>query len=119
MNRCSFVSEFVKKIARFSAVGLAALAFVSCAGMGGSSDNAYNFFIKNDTPLFEQGPNQTTPQEMTLRRGTRVRVIEGAGSGYVLVETVRGKRGFVNGSDVQFNGETLEGPKDKLWQNQY
>lgn len=92
---------------------------VGCAGMGGSSDLAYNFYVKNDTPLFEQGPNQTTPKEMTLRRGTRVRVIEGAGSGYVLVETVRGKRGFVSGSDVQFDEGKLEGPKDKMWQNQY
>jgi hypothetical protein len=96
-----------------------ASGLVACAGMGGSSDNAYNFYIKNDTPLLEQGPNQTTPQETTLRRGARVRVVEGAGSGYVLVETVGGKRGFVNGTDVQFDDGTLQGPQDKRWQNQY
>jgi hypothetical protein len=95
------------------------LFLASCAGMGGSSDNAYNFFIKNDTPLYVQGPNQTSPQETTLRRGTRIRVIEGTGSGSVLVETVSGKRGFVSGADVQFDDGTLQGPQDKRWQNQY
>jgi hypothetical protein len=92
---------------------------VGCAGMGGSSDKAYNFFVKNDTALLEQGPQQTTPKETTLRRGNRLRIIEGASSGFVLVETVNGRRGYVSGADIQFDDGTLEGPKDKMWQNQY
>lgn len=102
-------------------LGLLGFCFllIGCAGMGGSSDLAYNFYIKNDTPLLEQGPNQTSPKESTLRRGTRIRVIEGSGSGHVLIETVSGKRGFVSGTDVQFDDGTLDGPKDKIWQNQY
>jgi hypothetical protein len=95
------------------------MAGAGCAGMGGSSDKAYTFFVKNDTPLLVQGPNQTTPQEMTLRRGNRVRIVEGAGNGYVLIETTQGKRGFVNGADLQFDEGTLAGPQDKLWQTQY
>ncbi|NJK90646.1 MAG: SH3 domain-containing protein [Blastochloris sp.] len=91
----------------------------ACAGLGVSSDKAYNFFVKTDTPLLELGPNQTTQHETTLRRGNRIRVVEGAGDGYVLVETVRGKRGYVRGADIQFDEETLQGPQDKIGRNQY
>lgn len=109
----------MKSLAQVILFGLMLVLLGGCAGMGGSSDKAYNFFIKNDTALFESGPMQTTPQDVTLKRGNRIRIIEGTGSGFVLIETARGKRGYVSTSDIQFDDGTLEGPKDKLWQNQY
>lgn len=93
------------------------LVLGACAGTG--SVNSYDFFIKNDTSLMPYGPEQTVPGDGRLRRGTRIRIIEGAGSGMVLIETVRGQKGYVSSSDIQFNNESVEGRQDKLWQNQY
>ncbi|MFH1067923.1 MAG: hypothetical protein V1746_08515 [bacterium] len=79
---------------------LGALLLVGCAGTGGSSATSPYLVVKESTPLMESGPNQTTPATRTLESGTRVRIINNAGSS-AYVETVDGSRGFIPASVLE------------------
>lgn len=77
----------------------AALLLAACAGTPGG--NPYNIYVQEETPLYEYGPRQTMPPEITLSKGTRVRIIAGSGD-YVMVETMHGDKGYVASSDLKF-----------------
>jgi hypothetical protein len=76
------------------------------AGCAVMDTDTYNWVVSEQTPLNESGPNQTTPSDVTLQTGDRVRLVNDAGD-YVYVETVRGERGFIPKSVVhsQKSGE--------------
>ncbi len=56
--------------------------------------DGFTHVVTTDTPYYESGPQQSRPPEGTLRAGTRVRILEEAGS-YTRVETEDGIRGYV------------------------
>lgn len=93
----STLSTYEARMRKWMICLVGALLLVGCAGMGETGGTGPFFVVKESTPLMESGPNQTTPAMRTLESGTRVRIINNAGSS-VYVETVDGSRGFIPAS---------------------
>ena len=88
-------SSLCTKVILLLCLSLTFLAGCASTGNGGQ----FNAIVAEDTPLNESGPRQTTPAEVLLRKGDRVRVVNGGE--YPYVETVDGKRGFIHRSMLQ------------------
>lgn len=78
--------------------GLAALLILGalltgCAGSS-SSSGEFNMIVVERTPLFQQGPQQQTPPDSYLERGTRIRIVSPEGN-FAKIETVMGQSGFI------------------------
>ena len=58
------------------------------------ADDGFTHFVMTDTPYYVGSPVQAYPPEGTLRAGTKVRLLEEAGS-YTRVETEDGIQGYV------------------------
>ncbi|HSI83464.1 MAG: hypothetical protein ACAI35_08800 [Candidatus Methylacidiphilales bacterium] len=65
----------------------------------GNDLTTYNLMITTKTGLNKLGPDQTTPSEMYLSAGTRIRLLQSMGTS-VEIETINGDRGFVSATDV-------------------
>ncbi len=58
------------------------------------SGGAFTHVVATDTDYYESGPAQARPPEGVLEAGTRVRLLQEAGS-YIQVETEDGITGYV------------------------
>jgi hypothetical protein len=87
---------FFKKFLILSFLSLTMGILINCAGSGIFSQGgpAFNTIVKEEVPLNESGPLQTTPASVVLKAGTKVRVISN-GASYAYVETIQGEKGFV------------------------
>ncbi len=59
----------------------------------------FSYVIANKTAYYTGGPQQARPADGEIEAGTKIKVIEDAGS-YVLIETESGIKGFVSRSDI-------------------
>lgn len=89
----------IRKILLLGLLGLTLLSGCASTGDRGS----FNMVVKEETPLNEMGPMQTTPSDIKLRPGMRVRAIQSSGN-YIYVETVNGDRGFVPADALRGQG---------------
>jgi hypothetical protein len=86
----------------FVLLGFLAL-MTGCASMEAGDSGGFDKIVDGDAPMFENGPYQSGPPTRTLGSGTRVKILSQAG-GYVYVETVDGKRGYIPTSSVREQG---------------
>lgn len=93
------IMAWVKGFVLLGLLGLVA----GCASMEAGDGGGFDKIVDGDAPMFENGPYQSGPPTRTLGSGTRVKILSQAG-GYVYVETVDGKRGYIPMSSVREQG---------------
>ncbi len=89
--------------AKLVLVALAALSLSSCASARQGDAPQFDAIVMDRTPLYAQGPEQTTPPDAYLETGARLRIIAGGGD-HAYVETVSGQTGFVERSKIREQG---------------
>ncbi len=81
------------------ALALVGLFIGGCAGFKSANNQEFNLITTSKTPLFKTGPYQSTPPDLYLEAGSRIRMIRAEGE-YVQVETISGVMGYISSRDV-------------------
>ena len=93
----------MKTLVRLFFVGCACLVVLGCKEEQSSDSSAesleFTHVVQLGTELYKGGPQQGSPPDAQLLPGTKVKIVEEAGS-YVLVETENGESGYVSAGSV-------------------
>lgn len=75
-----------------------------CLALAGcqKTDTGYTHTLKTTVEYYATGPQQGRPPDGQMAAGTKVRLVEAAGS-YSLVEAATGKKGYVASDALQLN----------------